>query len=307
VYVGIDIGGSFVKVAWRGEKNSPPSFFLRPTHLVEDPGRWYEEIQKIFPAPVLRTLESGKLKGLGIGVPGEVRDPGVVVQSPNLPLWKNIPVALRLQEILGIPIYVENDAHMCALGILFLHERLPFPMENVVVITLGTGVGGGWIWNGRLYRQPFGGEMEVGHGIIVAGGRKCHCGRRGCVEAYVGTYSLLEQYKERTGKELKNLKELKKEAEKGDPVSREIFYEMGEALGIACAWCTNLLATTEFVIAGGGSFARKWFYSSLRESYRRYAFGTFRKKTRFHFPPFRDRLGALGALFAAETEGKYRQ
>lgn len=305
MYIGVDIGGSFVKVALRDEERL--RIWMKPTSLVDDPQGWFSRLLTTLPGWVLRAFQSGRLKALGIGVPGEVQDPGVVLQSPHLPRWRKISVGPSLSRELGVPIFVENDAHMAALGAYGFAEKLKIPaISNLFVFTLGSGVGGGWILNGKLYRQPHGGEMEIGHSPLGPSQRRCPCGRYGCLEAYAGGVSLLRSYAGERGISLSSVRELIHQADKGDPVALRLFAEAGEALGRAAAWVTNLLLTQTFVFSGGVSFAKGFFYPSLKEAYLAHTFTVRRKKTRFFFPQNRDRLGALGALYAAEHGPHYR-
>lgn len=305
MFIGIDIGGSLVKVAFRDEEKV--RIWIKPTTLVEDPSGWFERLLRTLPSWVYRAFQSGRLRGVGVGVPGEVQDPGVVVQSPHLPRWRKIPLASILSRELGVPVLVENDAHMAALGVCGFPEKLRIPAcENLFVFTLGSGVGGGWIFSGKLYRQPLGGEMEIGHAPLGNGERVCPCGRQGCVEAYTGGVSLLKRYAEEGGATLTSVRELIERAEGKDPLALRLLQEAGIALGRASAWVSNLMATQSFVFCGGVSYARRFFYPSLKEEYLRHTFPSWRRKTRFYFPPYRDRLGALGALYAAEMGQAYR-
>jgi glucokinase len=305
MFIGIDIGGSLVKIAFREENRV--RFWIKPTTLVEDPAGWFERLIRRLPQWVYRAFQSGKLRGVGIGVPGEVQDPGVVVQSPHLPRWRKIPLASILSRELGVPVLVENDAHMAALGVCGFSEKLGIPSRgNLFVFTLGSGVGGGWILSGKLYRQPLGGEMEIGHAPLGTGERICTCGRQGCVEAYTGGVSLLKRYAEEGGGSLNSVRELIERAREGDRLALKLLDEAGIALGRASAWVSNLLSTQTFFFCGGVSFARRFLYPSLKREYLRHTFPSWRRKTRFYFPPYRDRLGALGALFAAEMGENYR-
>lgn len=305
MYIGIDIGGSFVKIALRDEGRL--RMWMKPTALVDDPRGWFERLMGALPGWVRRAFESGRLKGVGIGVPGELQDPGIVIQCPHLPRWRRIPVGPALSRELKVPVYVENDAHMAALGVVGFQKELKIPsVENVFVFTLGSGVGGGWILKGKLYRHPLGGEMEVGHSPVPLGERLCTCGRKGCLEAYAGGASLLRAYREEQGFAPASVRELIALAKKGDPLARQLFSRAGVALGIAAAWITNLLLVQSFVFSGGVSFAQSFFSQELRGAYLRHTFSSQRRKTRFYFPRYRDRLGSLGALYAAEQEGAYR-
>ncbi len=127
---------------------------------------------------------------VGVGVPGFLDHvAGVLRSSPNFPGWEDLPVAARLADRLGGPVLVENDANCALLG-----ERLAGAargLHDVVLLTLGTGVGSAFLVNGTLLRGARGAAAEAGHVALYPGGRKCGCGARGCLEMYAGTTGLV--------------------------------------------------------------------------------------------------------------------
>lgn len=305
MYIGIDIGGSRVKVAWRTTPGSRPSWCIVDGTPLGEPQGWFERLLPQLPARARRAIDSARLQGVGVAVPGEVRDPGILMQSPNLPRWRKLPIGPDLSRTLGVPVHIENDANMAAVGLLSRPALTSGRLRNVLVVTLGTGVGAGWILDGRLFRRPPGGEAEIGHCPVAPGGPYCACGRSGCLEAFAGGRALVARAAE-AGLSVTDSAALAAAAEQGNQVAARLFAEAGDALGRACAWVTNINATGKFVFVGGVAGARNLLLPSLRSAYREAAFASHARRTYFRFPAIRDVLGVLGALHAAETRGDYR-
>ena len=142
-------------------------------------------------------LAPGALKGAGISAPGPIGlETGEILAPPNLPGWDRVPLARWFGEALQVPVHVENDANAAALA----EWRFGAGQgaRNLVYLTMSTGVGGGLILDGRLYRGSGGGAGEVGHLPVEWGGDPCGCGRRGCLEAYVGGRCWAERLRRET-------------------------------------------------------------------------------------------------------------
>jgi glucokinase len=305
LHIGIDIGGSRVKVAWRTAPGSHPSWCIVDAMPLDDPRGWFDRLLPLLPTRARRAIDSARLQGVGIAVPGEVRDPGILVQSPNLPRWRKLAIGPDLSRTLGVPVHVENDANMAAVGLLSRPALTSGRLRNVLVVTLGTGVGAGWILDGRLFRRPPGGEAEIGHCPVAPGGPRCACGRAGCLEALAGGRALVARASQ-AGLPVPDAAALAAAAERGDAVAVRLFAEAGDALGRSCAWVTNLNATSKFVFVGGVARARNLILPSLRTAYREAVFASHARRAYFRFPAIRDVLGVLGALHAAESHGDYR-
>src|SRR5437867_9610959 len=133
--------------------------------------------------------------GIGIGAPGPVDgDTGNVISAPNMPGWKEVPLKKELEKQLGVPVFVGNDANVSMLGV-YVAELKSKP-KNVVGIFVGTGIGGGLIFNGELYSGFNHTAGEVGHMVIDVNGPKCGCGSRGCFEAVASRTAIFQRIKE---------------------------------------------------------------------------------------------------------------
>lgn len=184
--LGIDLGGTKVACALGDARGGIRAHLRRPTEPSGDPRRDVERL-----AEDLRTLVReaglglGDVARIGVSVPGPY-DPGSgrVLRPPNLPGWEDVPVRDWLQELLGLPVWLENDANAAALA--EWHFGAARGAEHAVYLTMSTGVGAGLVLGGRLYRGVRGGAGEVGHVQLEWEGERCGCGLRGCAEAYLG-------------------------------------------------------------------------------------------------------------------------
>jgi len=184
--VGVDIGGTKIAFAVGDASGRLHASSRRPT---EPSGRAEADLERIVGDVKRVVAEAGlslaQLAAVGVTVPGPL-DPerGVVLSPPNLPGWRDVPVAARLREALGIPVFLENDANAAALA--EWHFGAGRGLRHLVYLTMSTGVGGGLILDGRLYRGTLASAGEIGHAPVEWEGELCACGQRGCLEAYVG-------------------------------------------------------------------------------------------------------------------------
>ncbi|MBU0638746.1 MAG: ROK family protein [Planctomycetes bacterium] len=129
---------------------------------------------------------------IGVGAPGPLsHERGVIYTAPNLPGWRDIPLQAKLSEATGLPVTLENDANAAAFGEFTAGAARD--VRDMVMLTLGTGIGGGIVLNGLLWRGRFDSAAEIGHMVIVPGGRACPCGQRGCLERYGSANAVIER------------------------------------------------------------------------------------------------------------------
>ena len=157
-------------------------------------------------------LSKGDILGVGLGVPGPVdHRTGTVHFFPNLPWWKEVKLKTILQKKMGLPVFLDNDAKLMALAEYRFGEVRNLP--NVLCLTLGTGVGGGLILNGRLFRGQDNAAGEIGHLPINVSGPSCNCKGRACLESYIGNSRILKEAKTAFGRDI-TLEELSALAKK---------------------------------------------------------------------------------------------
>lgn len=209
-------------------------------------------------------LSLKQVRGVGVGAPGGVDyDSGTVIFAPNLDGWKDVPLKKELEKILGVPVFVQNDANVAMLGV-YVAELKSKP-RDVVGLFLGTGIGGGLILNGELY-SGFGHMAgEIGHMVIDINGPKCGCGNRGCFEALASRTAIVQRIKDGINEgektplsdlpadELAGLRsnDLRKAIRRGDKFVTKVVERAAEHIGIGIANLVNILSP-EAVVLGGG-------------------------------------------------------
>ena len=192
----------------------------------------------------------GESRGVGIGVPGIIdMDTGMLRESPNLPGWSEFPVHAEIERRLGIPVMLENDANAAALGEKWLGAAKDY--GSMCMLTLGTGVGGGIVLDGKIWHGMNGMAGELGHINVEPDGHPCNCGSRGCVEQYASATAVVRMAREAVAKNLSkalaraaegedfNSLHVYKLAEQGDAAAQNIFRRMGRALGVVLADMVN--------------------------------------------------------------------
>ena len=193
IAIGIDIGGMSIKGAAVDSNGRVYETFSMP-FIKGEPGevtirKLSEQVKEYIAAQHLE----GKIAGIGMGSPGTLDvEHGVVNYANNLG-WNNLPVASLMQEVLPYPVRLTNDANAAAYGEAKFGAGKSY--ETVIMLTLGTGVGGGIIINGQLFEGNQGKGGELGHTVIVLDGEQCTCGRKGCLEAYASATALIRETK----------------------------------------------------------------------------------------------------------------
>jgi glucokinase len=306
--IGVDLGGTNLRFGLVREDEKIISRRRTGTVAVEGVEIVLERLTSGIQALAKKAQAKGmKIAGIGIGVPGIISaKEGIVRLSPNLPGWKDIPLGLRLKESFSYPVHVENDANAYALGEYWFGAGKG--TSSMVCITLGTGVGGGIILGGNIWRGADGMAGEVGHITVNPDGPLCQCGNRGCLERYSSATAVIEMADAAIARGKKtSLKNLKKAglaitaeavadaAKKGDRVACRIFSEAGKYLGIAIADLINLLNIECVVIGGGMAGAWDIFIGPLKEEVRSRAFKIPARRCKIVRGKLKDDAGILGA------------
>lgn len=228
------------------------------------------------------------IAGIGIGMPGCVDSVnGVVCDLTNMPDWrgKDIPIAQTMRDRLGIPTRIDNDVNIMTIAEWLIGAGKG--CRHLICCTLGTGVGGGLVLNGALYRGSTLTAGEIGHIPLFYMGEPCNCGNRGCLERYVGnaaivrrTHMLLEERPDE-GDILKSLMDTEhtdltpkiifKAAQDGDLLAREIFKVTGEYIGVVFSGLVNTLNPEKIVIGGGVANAGDLLFGPIRDTIKKYA------------------------------------
>ncbi len=259
----LDVGGTHVRAAVVDEVGRIRIRWRDATKLSRLPNDALanETVARLLTGHIQRMMDEAREKmgraigAVGLGFPGFIRQ-GVALSSPNIPGLADLPLASELERRLGLPVRVENDAALAALGEAHFGSKSPLP--DLIHLTLGTGVGGGLVLNGRLYTGSDGMAMEIGHLCVRPGGRRCGCGNLGCLEAYASARAVAERWRELSAHAKAGeteAREIHQLAKAGDPVARQVLEEAGACLGLAIAQAANLLDVRQVRIGGGMSGA----------------------------------------------------
>lgn len=278
--VGVDLGGTTVKTALIDSGGTVIAQSKLPTLAEVNPpaviGQIKRAIRDVLPHAAGRTVA-----GIGIGAPGLIQNPGGIVKSPpNLNGWDEVPLADEIRREFGLRVEVDNDANVAAVAEAKFGAGRTH--RDFLFIIWGTGVGGGIILNGEIYRGTTGGAGEVGHISIDHNGLLCNCGTRGCVEAYVGQKYLSKRTAEKVrsnpsskilelaGGDPERITPLfiSQAAEAGDDLAKEVLVEAGTLLGVMIGGVMSTLDFRITVIGGGVSAVGDFVYDAILRSVR---------------------------------------
>ncbi|HVP53923.1 MAG TPA: ROK family protein [Candidatus Eisenbacteria bacterium] len=275
--IGVDLGGTNLRIAG---VDSDGKLLEKLTLGAEvSRGRDFVITEMCKAIESLRTKyrDAGQLQGIGIGVPGFIdMAAGMVMESPNLPDWKSFPVRDEIEKRLGTTVILENDANSAAMGEKWLGAGREYP--HMAMYTLGTGVGGGIVLDGRLWHGMTGMAGELGHFNVYADGHPCGCGSRGCLEQYASASAVVRMAREAIARgdsvELERLshdpvqftaRSVYNLAVQGEAAAKCIFEHVGRALGIAIGAMVNALNLPMYVVGGGASNAWDAFAPAMFE------------------------------------------
>ena len=313
MFVGIDLGGTNIKI---GCFNSRLKLICKTSAATEANMGPESVVDKIAKTVEKLLKDNGFFRkdiiAVGIGTPGPAKyKEGVIIASPNLPLFKNVPIKKMLSKRLNAPAVLENDANAACWGEYVLGAGRN--VKDMIFFTLGTGIGGGIVCGGKLVRGSDGNGAELGHIIIYPGGRLCGCGQKGCVEAYAsatntakraaeavkaGTKSSLKNVLER--KDIITSKDVYEHLAAGDKLAKQITDETAEALAIVCV---NMLHATEpkrIVFAGGMIAAGDILLDRIRYFFDRYIWPLKKETVEICFATLGEDAGIIGAAALAK-------
>jgi len=260
--IGVDLGGTNIKIGIVSEEGKIISKTSVKTEAQAGPKIVIRNIKKGI-EEILKS-DKRKISGIGIGAPGVVSvKKGIVQNPPNLPGWDKIELGAIIKKEFGYKVNVENDANAAAIGELIFGSGKKY--DSFVMVTLGTGVGGGIVFNKKIFRGEIGGAGEIGHVCIDPNGPRCNCGSTGCIEAYAGNHYIKEAVKndlpnhpsskiwELIENDLERVSPriIQMAAELGDVYAKNFIYDLGVKLGIAFTSISNILDIGTFIIGGG--------------------------------------------------------
>ncbi len=298
IVLAVDLGGTNIRMA----AVSPDGFIhhlarrktpanVSPAQLVDLTEFLARECGDIVP-------ENTLVKGIAFGSPAPAaRDSnGVLTQLPNLPSLNGMNLAAALRERFSLPVTLENDATAAAIGEFWLGASKN--VQNSIMVTLGTGVGGGLIIDSEPYRGIDGTAGEIGHTCVEPEGNPCGCGSRGCIEQYASATAIVRMGRE-FGLTFDTAHEIYIAAANGDEVARKVYRKMGKYLGITLAGLINVLNPEMIVIGGGMAAGWDAFIGPLKAEVNDRAFKTPASRAEIVRSDLGDNAGLLGVARSA--------
>jgi glucokinase len=273
---GIDIGGTKIALALAAPDGRIIEKTRFPTRVEDGPRavleRALSEIERMIGAA------GARLAAVGIGCGGPLdRRRGLILSPPNLPGWDEFPIVALVEERFGVPVKLDNDANAAALG-----EReygAGRGLDDLIYMTISTGIGGGVIVRGRIVHGVYDGAGEVGHMTVLPEGPLCGCGARGCLEALCSGTSIARRARERLAAGRVSLltslgpgevtaQVVAMAAREGDALASEVWYDTIRHLSVGVGNLFNALAPEAVIIGGGVSTAGEQLFGPLREHVR---------------------------------------
>jgi len=296
VVLAADIGGTNIRAAVIDAEGAI-LHEQRVEALLSDPDLSAGNIVSII-ADVLRPMLSADIAAIGLGFPGFFRgSSGILAASPNLPDIRELALADALHDAIGVPVAAQNDALCAAIG---EHQfGAGKGSENLLHITLGTGVGGGLILHRLAWTGEHGMAMEFGH-LRVADHRLCGCGLHGCLETFASATAVCNSYAEATGEQC-SAEAIYQRACTGDAQARKVIVQAGHYLGAAIAEAIKLLDVHTVTISGGLIGAWPILHPALMQTLNERLIPPMKNTVTVHQTSLGDRAGLLGAAVIARN------
>jgi glucokinase len=294
--IGIDIGGTNIKLGLVNRSGKilvrafleTKKYHRKKTELIE---ALVLEIQRLIH---FQKLSNRDITGIGIGLPGII-DPkrGRVGFLPNIPGWRNVPLREIIRSKLHVPIFIDNDVNLVTLAEWQFGAGQG--VENLICLTLGTGVGGGLVFDNRLYRGEGFAAGELGHMPLNERGPCCPCGGWGCFERYVGNGYLLRKAAQWFRRKNISLPEVYRLAHQGNQNAIRFWHEAGEHIGNALVSLVNLLNPRLIIIGGGVSNNYKFMEKTVNAVIKKRAMKFQARMVKIKRAKLGDDAGIIGA------------
>jgi glucokinase len=264
--IGVDLGGTNLRIAAVDEQGTLLEKIALDTQVKLGLDRVIRDMCGAVEQLAAKYKSGGSLHGIGIGVPGIIdMKTGMLRESANMPGWGGSPVQAEIEERLGTRVILENDANVAALGENWL--GVGRDVDDMAILTLGTGVGGGIVLGRRIWHGMTGMAGEFGHTTVEPDGVPCGCGNRGCLEQYASARAVIRMAQE-AGVDHASARAVYNLAVQGDNSAKKVFDRVGRALGIVIASAVNALNLPMYVLAGGVTNAWDAFSPSMFEQVR---------------------------------------
>lgn len=312
LYIGVDVGGTTIKAGVVNDRGE----VLGRAEVLTEPWRGQDEgLSRICEAAegaaARAGVRAGEARAVGIATPGPLDlAAGVMLNPPNLKPWRNVPVRDHVARHFGLPTAFENDANAAALGESWVGAGRS--ARSLVLLTLGTGIGGGIVLDGAVFAGSHGHAGELGHTCIEVNGRPCGCGRRGCLEAYASATAVVARAEEALASGAVSSRLAQIRETEGELTARAVFEaaESGDAAAAAIVGQTafnlavgivNAMHTVDpdLVLLGGGMAVGDRFLESIRRHVRELAFEVPGRHTEVSYALLGAAAGFIGAAACA--------
>ncbi|MFI0938084.1 ROK family protein [Streptomyces sp. NPDC021020] len=270
IVVGVDFGHSHLRVAVGNLAHQVLAEQSEPIDVDASASQGFDRAEQLVARLVESTgISPGKVLGVGLGVPGPIDvETGALGSTAILPGWSGINPRQEMSDRLGVPVQVDNDANLGALGELVWGGGRG--VKDLAYIKVASGVGAGLVIDGRIYRGPGGTAGEIGHITLDESGPVCRCGNRGCLETFTAARYVLELLRGSHGEGL-TIPRMVQLAREGDPGCRRVTGDVGRHIGMGVASLCNLLNPSRVVLGGDLAEAGELVLGPIRESVSRYA------------------------------------
>ncbi|WP_071392744.1 ROK family glucokinase [Bacillus tuaregi] len=311
-FVGVDIGGTTIKLAFITDEGEIAHKWEIPTNTADNGIHIPSEIGRAIDRKISELGETkGKLIGLGVGAPGPVNDEnGSIEVAVNLG-WSHFPLRELLEQATSLPVIVDNDANVAAIGEMW--KGAGEGAQNLLCVTLGTGVGGGVIANGEILHGVNGAAGEIGHiAAVIDDAVRCNCGKLGCLETVASATGVVRLAKTNLqstdtqsilrGAAHLSAKKIFDEAKAGDELALEVVNKLAFYLGFALANIANVTNPEKIVIGGGVSKAGETLLQPLQQQFMQYAFTRVAEGAELRIAKLGNDAGIIGAAWLAKTK-----
>ena len=297
--IGLDLGGTNLRAAAVDRSGKMLQKIWATTDLSRGPEQVVEDMATSIDA-LRHALGSRNLRGIGVAVPGFIRlEEGVIQGSNNLAVLEGFPMRDALQTKLETTVILENDANVAALGEKWIGAGVD--VNDLVLLTLGTGIGGGIISGGKILHGFLGMAGELGHITVVPNGNPCGCGNHGCLEKHASATAIAGLAR-MTGLGDVSSEDVYTLAKEGNERALAVFDHMGRALGIALAMLVNTFNFPLYLLSGGPLPAWDIFSEPMFDELRKRSFTYRNSKTRIERAALGSEAGLYGAAYLPWTE-----
>ncbi|MGW1762622.1 ROK family transcriptional regulator [Streptomyces sp. NPDC002073] len=301
IVIGVDFGHEHLRVAVGNLAHQVLAEEAEPLDVDASWADGFDRAEALV-GQLITTVGVGRDKviGVGLGVPGPIDvESGTLGSTAILPGWAGINPRQELSQRLGVPVYVDNDANLGALGELVWGSGRG--VKDLAYIKVASGVGAGLVINGQIYRGPGGTAGEIGHITLDESGPVCRCGNRGCLETFAAARYVLPLLQGSHGPEL-TMEGVVKLARDGDPGCRRVIADVGRHIGSGVANLCNLLNPSRVVLGGSLAEAGELVLAPIRDSVSRYAIPSAARQLSVATGALGSRAEVLGALALVLSE-----